>query len=389
MADDGDPSSRQDVLSRVREYQRTLEAISRIGPEAVSPERLMRHVTAQVARVTHIGHTKIMRYRPDKGDLLVEAGIGWKDHVVGQATLAVDYRSPAGRSIQTGAPVYIRDVREAPEYRMPELLRDHGIVSFANVPIMINGRTWGVLEVDSTKPFTFDEWDTGFLSTLANIMGISLGLHESKQQYVEVIADVARERARFDMTIRELQHRIKNNLQIIVAFLTMKVRELPEEYHESLDAVVNRIQAVALAHDLLSGAKKAGGVDFADYLNSLCGNLDPQRPDLAIEVTADSVAIPIDRAVPAGLVVNELVTNAIKYAFGNDGGRIRVHFSMVANASEACVAVEDDGKGMELPPKKGRGLTLVEGFAAQIQGRVDYVKVDAGSRTVLCFPVAV
>jgi two-component sensor histidine kinase len=50
--------------------------------------------------------------------------------------------------------------------------------------------------------------------------------------------------------------------------------------------------------------------------------------------------------------------------------------------------VEDDGKGMELPPKKGLGLTLVEGFAQQIQGRVEFVKVEAGSRTVLCFPVA-
>jgi two-component sensor histidine kinase len=115
---------------------------------------------------------------------------------------------------------------------------------------------------------------------------------------------------------------------------------------------------------------------------------DPQRADVTIEVEAEQAQIPIDRAVPAGLVVNELVTNSIKYAFGNSGGHIRIQFSTVSNASEGCIMVEDDGKGMELTPKKGLGLTLVEGFAQQIQGRVKFVKVDAGSRTVLCFPVA-
>ena len=57
---------------------------------------------------------------------------------------------------------------------------------------------------------------------------------------------------------------------------------------------------------------------------------------------------------------------------------------MISHKSEACVSVEDDGKGMSLPPKKGLGLALVEGFAQQIQGRVDYAKVDVGSKVVLC-----
>jgi two-component sensor histidine kinase len=92
--------------------------------------------------------------------------------------------------------------------------------------------------------------------------------------------------------------------------------------------------------------------------------------------------------VPAGLVVNELVTNAIKYAFGNNGGNIRVRFRVISNASEGCVTVEDDGRGMSVPPDKGLGLSLVEGFAQQIQGRVEYAKVETGSRIVMCFPVA-
>jgi two-component sensor histidine kinase len=148
------------------------------------------------------------------------------------------------------------------------------------------------------------------------------------------------------------------------------------------------VQAVALAHDLLTNKAGVGTVDFDDYLRSLCANIDPKRPGLNIEVDAERAQIPLDRAVPAGLIVNELVTNSIKYAFGNESGNIWVRFRVQANASEVCLTIEDDGRGMELPPKKGLGLMFVERFAHQIHGRLDFMKVDSGSRTVICFPVA-
>lgn len=70
----------------------------------------MHHVVAQVSRVTGVERIKIMRFRADRGDLLVVAGVGWKPGVVGNAALSVDYSSPAGRSIQTAAPVTIENI---------------------------------------------------------------------------------------------------------------------------------------------------------------------------------------------------------------------------------------------------------------------------------------
>jgi two-component sensor histidine kinase len=380
-------ASREDTLTRVREYQRVLEGLSRIGAEVMPLDRLMHHVAAQVSRVTHIERTKVMRHRPDKGDLLVAAGVGWKPGVVGNATLAIDHRSPAGRAFQTGAPVTIDNLNDAQEFRVPEILRAHGIVSLVNVPVMIDGFTWGVLEVDSSELKCFDEWDIGFLSTVANIMGTCVALNEAQQKNIEERAQRERDRARSNIVMQELQHRVKNNLQIIVAFLSLKIRESSTEVREKMNAVIGRVQAVALAHDLLSLGKQTGSVEFAGYLRSLCANVDPQRPGITIEVEADPAPIPIDRAVPAGLVVNELVTNSIKYAFGNSTGNIKIRFTLIGNSSEGCVSVEDDGGGMDIPPKKGLGLTLVEGLAQQIQGRIEFVPVETGSRTILCFPV--
>jgi two-component sensor histidine kinase/putative methionine-R-sulfoxide reductase with GAF domain len=382
------PTAPNDELTvkRVREYQRVIEALSRMGPGVLPLQQLMQHVTAQVSQATDITRTKVLRYRPDRGDLLVEAGVGWKPGVVGNATLAVDYRSPAGRAFQTGAPVTIEDIRETDEFRNPGLLREHGIVSVINVPILIEGATWGVLEADSTEPSSFDQWDTNFLSVLANIMGICIALERANAKHTAATAATARQEAQFEMRVRELQHRVKNNLQIVIAFLSRRTRELPQEVREALSAATMRIQAIALAHDLLSVSHDASSVAFDNYLRSLCANLDPQRSDVTVEVEAERATVPIDRAVPAGLVVNELVTNAFKYAFGDNGGRIKVHFTTRSHQTEACITVEDDGSGLGVPPKKGLGLTLVEGFAQQIQGRVEYVRVETGSKVVFCFP---
>jgi two-component sensor histidine kinase/putative methionine-R-sulfoxide reductase with GAF domain len=383
-------SGEDQLLARLQEQRRSIESISRIGPEGLSPDRLMHYVTAQVARITHIDRVKVMRYRLDRGDLIVEAGVGWKPGVVGSATLDVEYNSPAGRSIQTGAPVVIPNIIESREFRYPALLKDHDVVSVVNVPVMINGETWGVLEVDSSQKENFDHWDISFLSIAANVMGICIQQHEINQKHIEAVAEVSRQRVRSDMAMRELQHRIKNNLQIIIAFLTLKIRrESSEQVKEKLGNVVARVQAVALAQDMLLIGRDRSSVNFDEYLRSLCGNIDPQQPNVTIEVAAERVNIPIDRAVPAGLVVNELVTNSLKYAFGNGGGTIRVRFALTSNASEGCLTVEDDGKGLAVPPHKGLGLSLVEGFAQQIQGRVEYAKVETGSRIVLCFPVAI
>ncbi|MBW3709912.1 hypothetical protein DTB58_40155, partial [Streptomyces griseus] len=95
--------------------------------------------------MTHIKHVKVLCYRPDHGDLLIVAGVGWKPGVVGHTTFALDNASVAGRSMQTAAPVIVEDLPNDPEFRSHPSLREHGIVSLVNVPVRIDGRTWGVL----------------------------------------------------------------------------------------------------------------------------------------------------------------------------------------------------------------------------------------------------
>jgi two-component sensor histidine kinase len=378
-------------LKRLQEYQRALAAFSRVASEVLTTDRLLHYAAAQVSRVTHIRHVKVLSYRPDKGDLLIVAGVGWKPGVVGNATFSLDNASPPGRSMQTAAAVIIEDLPNDTEFRRSPVLRDHGIVSVLNVPVRIDGRTWGVLEIDADEPRTFDEGDVTFLTTVANILGTALLRQETARKAAEAVATQAQEKSFAEVLLREFQHRVKNNLQTIISFLALQRRHAstPDDRNRFV-TVMDRVHAIALAQDQLSFEAGVSNVEFGDYLRALCANIDPQQDKVTIEVETDRGALlPLDRAVAAGLIVNELVTNSLKYAFDEKGGAIRVTFTMSSETGEASLAVEDNGRGMGPPRKGGLGLTLIDAFTRQLDGQVEQAPVDKGTRTCVRFPLPV
>ena len=379
-------------LARLVDYQRALAAFSRVASEALPPDSLMHHACAQVSLVTHIERTKVLRYRPDRGDLLVVAGVGWKPGVVGAAILPIDNASPPGRSIQTAGPVVIEDLPNDGEFRLSPLLREHGIVSLVNVPVMLDGQNWGVLEIDSSEPRAFDDRDIGFLVTYANILGTALARFQAEQKALMAAQERTKADALWSTMVRELQHRVKNNFQTVISFLALQRRraEAPES-RDVFTSLMERIHTIALAHDQLSLGQGTGRVEFGDYLRSLCSNVSSAEPGrVKVEVEVASVTIPLDRAVPAGLIVNELVTNAFKHAFEEDQeGLVRVRFSVYSEIGEACITVEDNGRGFMASREGGLGLTLVDTLAQQLSGRIERDQVETGTRTRLSFPVAI
>jgi two-component sensor histidine kinase/putative methionine-R-sulfoxide reductase with GAF domain len=371
-------------------YQRALATFTRIVSEADSEPRLLQNAVAQVARITDIRHVKLLRYRPDQGDLLIEAGVGWKPGVVGHVSFGADRHSSPGRSLQTGAPVACEDIRNDPEFRYADVLREHGIVSVLNVPIFVAGKHWGVLEVDTVEKTVFEEFEIHSLSVFADIIGISLAQRSAQTDTEQAATDVASSRKQTELLLRELQHRMKNNLQVIVSFLALQRRQSSsEEARERIASVMDRVLAIGLAHDQLSFKDSASTVSMQDYLKALCANIDPRRPKISIEVEVDAAGIPLDRAVPIGLIVNELVTNSVKYAFDEEGGVVNVVFRVNETIGEAELSVSDNGRGMG-PPREGAfGLRLVDSLVGQLGGRRTTPEVPKGTSAVMSFPYSV
>jgi two-component sensor histidine kinase len=186
------------------------------------------------------------------------------------------------------------------------------------------------------------------------------------------------ELAERDLFLAEFDHRVKNNFALVAALLDLQRRRAQSpETVEALSSALARVESIARAHRHLyrDGSTSPSEVDIAAYLTELCAALAEAlflRGAITLDCQADHAAIPRDRAVSIGLIVNELVTNAAKHAFADlDQGRIEVRFHAAAPGWR--LTVSDNGSGMPAEPRpaKGGGLgqRLIDGFVRQARGR--------------------
>ncbi|HET9630368.1 MAG TPA: GAF domain-containing protein, partial [Novosphingobium sp.] len=196
----GDPSE----IDKLRRHVRILFDLARIAGQHVDAAHFLGQAVIQVARALEVDHVKLLRYRPKSADLLMEAGLGWKEGVVGAANFPSDMRSPAGRAFRTAEPVCLTDLADSPEFVLSPMLAEHGIASLANVPILMNGAAWGVLEVDSSTPREFSEDSLAFLGAAAAIIGATFAREVAARGEATALAEAAAQAQYREVLLREL-----------------------------------------------------------------------------------------------------------------------------------------------------------------------------------------
>lgn len=151
-----------------------------------------------------------------------------------------------------------------------------------------------------------------------------------------------------DVQLRELQHRVKNNLQMITALIRMEARNLPEsETGARFQRLAGRINSLGQLYDLLNDDNAGDGIDLGIYVSKVASSVMEAHAveGVRLELKVDTWPVSIDVAMPTGLVVNEIMTNALKYAFeGRDGGTIKV--SSLVDDTGCRVVISDDGVGL-------------------------------------------
>jgi two-component sensor histidine kinase len=198
----------------------------------------------------------------------------------------------------------------------------------------------------------------------------------AEQALQRVVAD--RERL-----LREVHHRVKNNLQIISSLLALQLRTLDSEAARRMAADMRmRVRTIAGVHERLCDSGDLAHLDLGEYIRSLVpgitSGLTPEGTDLDLSVATDTVVVGLDEAVRCGLIVNELVSNALEHAFlGRAHGRLRVELRRV-DAGHAALVVADDGVGMaeSIDPARAQslGLHLVAGLAQRLGGAVEVTR---------------
>jgi PAS domain S-box-containing protein len=178
------------------------------------------------------------------------------------------------------------------------------------------------------------------------------------------------------MLTNEISHRIKNNLQLIVGLIAYEAKSMAQPYVQGYNAMQARIGAIAQLYDLISQSSRGQTVAVDAYLREIAKTMSASllgsMSDIKIEVKAKALYIDPDRAVPFGLLVNELATNAIKHAFPHGTGRVVLSVEQVGDQIELTVA--DDGVGMKdkdsakIPEKRGANYVAI--FVRQLGGTV-------------------
>jgi len=179
-----------------------------------------------------------------------------------------------------------------------------------------------------------------------------------------------------DWLLKEIHHRVKNNLQIIISLLSTQSEFLENNIAlEAIQESQNRVHSIALIHQKLYRSDNPGSISMPEYVSDLIENLadgfDASRRNIVFEQSIQRFNVDLSQAVPLGLILNETITNAIKYAFAKEGGRILV--SIIANESNRIkLCVEDNGFG--LPPDfdinstSSLGMELIKGLSKQLKG---------------------
>lgn len=310
---------------------------------------------------------KALEYRREADALLVCAGVGWDQDVVGRATVGADLASPAGYALKTGKPVISNHLREETRFRTPQLMADHGIKRAINVLIANRDGHYGVLEVDDTREGKFEEADIAFMQGFANLLGGAI-----ERQRAEARLKAALERQ--DLLSREMSHRVKNSLAVVAGFLGLQARGSDnEEVKAALADARTRVEAVAAVHDQLWRQPTLGAIDVAGFLDALCSKLQENGRHHRILCEAARLDIPADLAIPLGLFVNELVTNAMKYAYPDGAGEIRVT-ARPDSGDGLLIGVADDGIGLPqgFDPTAARsaslGMRIINNLGRQLGG---------------------
>ncbi|MFN9810904.1 MAG: PAS domain S-box protein [Deltaproteobacteria bacterium] len=213
---------------------------------------------------------------------------------------------------------------------------------------------------------------------------------------------VARSLLEKETLLKEIHHRVKNNLQIVSSLLTLQAGQIAsEDARVALEESVFRVRSMALIHEQLYGVESLHQIDFGDYARALAQSLQSAlAPRARLAFALEPVTLAVDLAVPLGLIVNELVTNAFKYGLkrdpeapapGRTGADCDVRVEIGAVEGRVRVAVIDAGCGLPegfdpLRPKS-LGLRLVSTLTRQVRGELS-VDVDRGTRFVVTCPGA-
>jgi len=194
-----------------------------------------------------------------------------------------------------------------------------------------------------------------------------------------------------EILLKEVHHRVKNNMQIISSLLNLQAGYLKDpEARTALRECQNRIHSMALVHERLYREKDLASIDFREYAEHLLIHLfqifSVQSAGLSYSLSIESPPLTVDLAIPLGLILTELVTNSLQHAF-SPGQKGRIEVSFLRKGPDFLLQVTDDGRGFQPPVQNRFGLEIVNLLATQLGGKFNLkAQLGRGTTAIVSFP---
>jgi signal transduction histidine kinase len=385
---------RPGIIGKTTEkLSRQQAALAEFGSFAFG-ERDLQKILTRAAQICAAGLdvplAKICRYRAREADLLVVAGCGWRDGVVGCVISAADESSTQGRAYVTGEPVIVRDVAKSAGYKLPAFYAEHGVVATVDVLIKGRGGPWGVLEVDSRTANKFDRHDIVFLTGFANVIAEAAGTAEHIVNLRAVIEQtqsllvqkegLLAERRDRELRLHDLQtellrvtrltmmgqmtaaiaHELNQPLTAIANYIGAAKRMLQSDGADMLSRLPNVIDKAAeqtrragkIIKNLRGFVEKREGTRTSEDLTVLIerslalANFNAIGEDIVVTLRLDEELphVTIDAIQVQQILIN-LIRNAVE-AMGVQARRELLIITERGEAGFACITVQDTGPGL-------------------------------------------
>ena len=256
------------------------------------------------------------------------------------------------------------------------------------VPLVTRGQAIGMFEV-ANKAADYEDKDQEFVERIATYLAPVLDARLQRDDHERALSTALKAKV---VLLQEVHHRVKNNLQIISSLLNMQAETLGERAQRALEDSQRRVRSMALVHEQLYGSEQPDELDFGEYATSLSTDLfsaySVNSSVVRLRLDVDSVPLHVDQAIPCGLILNELATNSLKYAFP-EGREGEILVALHCQGGRVTLRVADDGVGLpagfEWRQSKSLGLRIVDILTLQLHGTLEY-KPGAGAEFTLSFP---
>jgi two-component sensor histidine kinase/DNA-binding response OmpR family regulator len=319
------------------------------------------------------------------------------DHLLGRINLGVFRAEPGGRLLECNAPFLRLLGADSLEAAQDVFAREFaaGMVtdkSPLDKSVMSPAREVRVPFPGGERWFLVEEVIVTTASGQQMVDGLAEDITERKKVDLQIQAAL-REK---ESLLRELFHRVKNNLQVVSSLLSLQSEALTDEQaREMFREGRHRIHSMALIHERLYQAKDLARIDIEQYVHDLASELffaygvSSERVRLAVDINTDGAIVDIEKAVPLGLIINELLTNALKYAFPDGrAGEMTVRIES-APGNMLKLTVADDGVGLpagiDVNDPATLGLQLVSTLAEQLRGSLE-ARPQLGAAFTITFP---